>query len=111
MAPYRCHYGAVEKRKPHHELRAFKALFSKADALVVTRTALADALALGYTRAKIVDVIQATEPEHFYKSMTSLTDHTCWQDVYHVPSEGIVLYVKFTDDRITVFRLLSFKRK
>jgi len=69
----------VEKRKPHHELRAFKALFSKADALVVTITALAD--------------------------------HTCWQDVYHVPSEGIVLYVKFTDDRITVFRLLSFKRK
>ena len=51
------------------------------------------------------------EPKHFYKSMTALSDHTAWQDVYHVPHNGRVLYVKFTGDRVTDFRLLSFKEK
>ncbi len=101
----------VEKRKPHHDLTAFKAHFFTADALAVTKTALADAQALGFTRRKMVEAIQAIRPGHFYKSMTALADHTCWQDVYHVPFEGLVLYVKFTNDRLTVFRLLSFKEK
>lgn len=33
------------------------------------------------------------------------------QDVYHVPSRAGLLYVKFTDDGIAEFMLLSFKRK
>ena len=101
----------MEKRKPHHDLRAFKALFSNVTALAVTTTAMKDAHALGYTRQRMVEAIQAMEPSHFYKSMTALADHTCWQDVHHVPYEGTLLYVKFTDDRITVFRLLSFKKR
>ena len=50
-------------------------------------------------------------PGQFYKSMTSLADHTQWQDVYHVPWRELLLYVKFTDDRVTEFLLLSFKEK
>jgi motility quorum-sensing regulator/GCU-specific mRNA interferase toxin len=30
--------------------------------------------------------------------MTSFADHTVWQDVYYVPHEEAVLYVKFTVD-------------
>lgn len=30
--------------------------------------------------------------------MMSRADHTIWQDVYHVPWERTVLYVKFTID-------------
>ena len=30
--------------------------------------------------------------------MTSFEDHRSWQDVYHVPSEVGLLYVKFTAD-------------
>lgn len=30
--------------------------------------------------------------------MTSFADHTIWQDVYHVPYDDTVLYVKFTVD-------------
>ena len=48
---------------------------------------------------------------HFYKSMTSYGDHRVWQDVYHVPSEAGMLYVKFTADVVTEFLLLSFKEK
>ncbi len=30
--------------------------------------------------------------------MTSFSGHAVWQDVYHVPYDDIVLYVKFTVD-------------
>ena len=47
----------------------------------------------------------------FYKSMTALMDHRTWQDVYHVPADGLVLYVKFQADVVTEFRLMSFKER
>ena len=43
--------------------------------------------------------------------MTSYANHRLWQDVYHVPSEAGVLYVKSTADVVTQFLLLSFKEK
>ncbi len=49
--------------------------------------------------------------EHFYKSMPSLGNSTVWQDVYHVPYAGLVIYIKFRADVITEFQLLSFKEK
>ena len=101
----------MEKRRPHHDLVAFKAAFSTSQALAVTATALKDALALGYLRQGMVEVFQSMEPRHFYKSMTALSDHTTWHDVYHVRHGGRALYVKFTDDRVTTFRLLAFKER
>ncbi|WP_462393100.1 type II toxin-antitoxin system MqsR family toxin [Mitsuokella multacida] len=38
-------------------------------------------------------------------------NHRLWQDVYHVPYQGMLLYVKFTKGTITDFALLSFKEK
>jgi motility quorum-sensing regulator/GCU-specific mRNA interferase toxin len=43
--------------------------------------------------------------------MTANADYKVWQDVYHVPSEAGLLYVKFTADAVTEFLLLSFKEK
>ena len=64
----------------------------------MTRSARDSAFALGFTLQDVVDVIQSLAAAHFYKSMTSLASARVWQDVYHVPTEGIVLYVKFTVD-------------
>ncbi len=47
----------------------------------------------------------------FFKSMTSFADHRVWQDVYHVPFESMVLYVKFQKDVVTEFAVMSFKEK
>ena len=55
--------------------------------------------------------LQTMQRTHFYKSMTAYADHRVWQDVYHVPSQAGVLYVKFTADAVTEFLLLSFKEK
>jgi motility quorum-sensing regulator/GCU-specific mRNA interferase toxin len=101
----------MEKRKPTHDLQAFKVAFASVERLSATGVALRDALGIGFGKSEIVATIQTMQRSHFYKSMTSYADHGAWQDVYHAPSSAGVLYVKFTDDTITDFLLLSFKEK
>ena len=43
--------------------------------------------------------------------MTSYADHRVWQDVYHVPTAVGMLYIKFRNDAVTRFTVLSFKEK
>jgi len=59
----------------------------------------------------MTNIIQEMKRSHFYKSMTSFGNHREWQDVYHVPYGGQVIYIKFVSDVISEFRLLSFKEK
>jgi len=47
----------------------------------------------------------------FYKSMTTFADHRVWQDVYHVPSGELTLYIKFQADVVTEVSVVSFKEK
>jgi len=101
----------AEKRKPTYDLDAFKAAFSTVERLSVTGTALKTAASLGFNGADIVSIIQTMQRRQFYKSMTAYSDHRVWQDVYHVPSEVGLLYVKFTADVVAEFLLLSFKEK
>ncbi len=102
--------GALEKKKPHYDLGTIKATFCVVRALRITKTALTCSEGLGLTLEDIVDIIQAITREQFYKSMTSLASSAIWQDVYHVPHAGIVLYVKFTTD-IEGYLVISFKEK
>ncbi len=101
----------TEKRRPTYDLAAFKAAFDAIGKLNVTGAALRGAAALGFGRAEIVATIQTMKREHFYKSMTAYADHHLWQDVYHVPSDIGMIYVKFTADVVSEFLLLSFKEK
>jgi motility quorum-sensing regulator/GCU-specific mRNA interferase toxin len=101
----------MEKRKPTYDLEAFKAASLRPDGLNITGVAVRSAAALGFGRAEITAAIQTMERAHFYKSMTSYSDHRVWQDVYHVPSAVGVLYVKFMADLVAEFLLLSFKEK
>lgn len=77
----------------------------------MTTSALRDALALGFDRAGVAEVVTAMERRMFYKSMTTFADHRVWQDVYHVPARGLVIYVKFQADVVTQFTVMSFKEK
>lgn len=101
----------MEKRRPHYDLVTIKATFSTIDGLRLTVSSLTFAtLDLGLSEAGIVALIQGIERTHFYKSMTSIRDHRIWQDVYHLPFESRVLYVKFTTDE-TGYLLISLKDK
>jgi motility quorum-sensing regulator / GCU-specific mRNA interferase toxin len=100
----------VEKRTPHYALDSIKATFTTSASLRMTRTAQNTAFCLGILLADVVNIIQAMTREQFYKSMTSLADHRIWQDVYQVPFESLVLYVKFTTDA-QGYLVISFKEK
>ena len=84
---------------------------STVDRLSMTRTAQMSAFELGCGRAEVVAALQSLERKHFYKSMTANWNNSQWQDVYHLPWNGMTLYVKFTDSAVTSFQLLSFKEK
>lgn len=100
----------MEQLKPTYDLESIKSEFCAVARLRMTRTARNDALALGFLMQDVITVIQSMTRQQFYKSMTSQADHKVWQDVYHVPASGIVLYVKFTMD-VEGKLLISFKRK
>ena len=100
----------MEKRKPTYDLDGIRA-WAASPKFRVTGSALTTALELGFGSEEMAAVIQKIRREHFDKSMTSYNDHREWQDVYHVPSEAGVLYVKFRSDTVTEFLLLSFKEK
>jgi motility quorum-sensing regulator/GCU-specific mRNA interferase toxin len=101
----------MEKARPTYDLDAIKAAIGSADTLAITRSALSDALSLGFNRTAIATAIQGIQRRMFYKSMTTFADHRTWQDVYHVPADGLVLYVKFQADVVTEFRVMSFKER
>ena len=101
----------MEKRKPSHDLAAFQATVSAPDGLSITATATRSAFALGFDRRAIVGALRMLTRKHFYKSMTAYANPRSWQDVYHLPYADIVLYIKFTDDAVTEFTVLSFKEK
>lgn len=100
----------IEKRKPTYDLEGFRQEFCSARALRMTRTAQNATLLLGLTREDVVQVVQSMKRDHFYKSMTSFEDHRVWQDVYHVPWDELVLYVKLTVDELGRL-ILSMKEK
>lgn len=100
----------MEKLKPTYDLTSIKAEFATVDGLRMTVSARNGAFGLGLTLAGVVALIQGISRRHFYKSMTSFADHTVWQDVYHVPYDDTVLYVKFTVD-VEGHIVISLKEK
>lgn len=104
-------FESMEKRRPSFALEAFKAICGDPYRLAITTTAILSAAEAGFDRARISALVRSMRTAHFYKSMTSYRDHRHWQDVYHVPWEGMIVYVKFTDDAVTEFTVLSFKEQ
>jgi motility quorum-sensing regulator/GCU-specific mRNA interferase toxin len=81
----------IEKKIAHYLLADVKALV-KHNRVSATKRALAGAAALGFDFAAIKEIVNNLETEDLYKSMTSQSDHTVWQDVYHIPSQAGDIY-------------------
>lgn len=102
----------LEKRKATHDLERFKRVAGDPKRLRMTFVAQKSAFGLGFEEPEVAALIRSMTGRMFYKSMTSLNDHRQWQDVYHVPAgEGLTVYLKFTDDIVTEFVILSFKER
>ena len=96
----------MEKFTPTYNLEEFK----KSD-FDITFTARKTARDLGFDEKNVHEIVSTMDQKQFYKSMTSYANHKIWQDVYHVPCGNLILYVKFTQNVISEFTLLSFKEK
>lgn len=96
----------MEKFNPSYSLTEFK----QSD-FMITATVKKTAADLGFDINGIHKIVATMELKHFYKSMTSYANHKIWQDVYHVPYDDLIIYVKFTQNVISEFTLLSFKEK
>jgi motility quorum-sensing regulator/GCU-specific mRNA interferase toxin len=99
------------KRKPHHDLAAIQAKFVDVNTLAITAKAARDAQGLGYSLEDVVDVVQALEPGDFVKSETAHNppNSRVWHDTYHVPFDGLFLYLKFAGETLIDIVLTSFK--
>jgi motility quorum-sensing regulator/GCU-specific mRNA interferase toxin len=96
----------MEKRTPHCKLTMVKALV-EAGKVRTTHAARAGANELGLELSEMLAVIMVLTSADFYKSMTTHTDHTVWQDVYRPSTQAGDVYLKLTviDDVLIV----SFK--
>ena len=73
----------------------------------MTVSAVAGAQELGFDRTGVVQVVMALTPADFYKSMTTYSDHTIWQDVYRPMTVAGRVYLKLTVIDLVV--IVSFK--
>ena len=96
----------MEKSTPHCKLSVVKELVH-AGKVRTTKSALVGAENLGFDFDGVIGVLMALTMKDFYKSMTTHTDHTIWQDVYHPSTKAGEVYLKLTviDDVLIV----SFK--
>lgn len=101
----------MEKRRPTYDIEAIKRAIGRSATLSIKVSAFLDATALGYDRHDVAEVIRSVTRTMFYKSMTTFGDNRLWQDVYHVPSRGLVIYLKFQADTVAEFTVMSFKEK
>lgn len=65
---------------------------------------------MGLSRLEAIGVVLALASTRFYKSMTTHSDNTVWQDVYHAPCpNGKIAYIKLTLQAGAV--VIQFKEK
>lgn len=98
----------MEKRRPHYRLDLIRAAVGQHRELAFTASARTGVLEMGLSLDQALLVIAGLESRAFFKSMTTLADHTLWQDVYHAPTPVGTAYVKFTLRDGSV--VISFKR-
>ena len=96
----------MEKRTPHCKLTVIK-VFVSTGKVRATYSAMQGAAQLGLGFSDMLEVVATLTAADFYKSMTTLADHTVWQDVYRPSTQAGDVYLKLTiiDDVLIV----SFK--
>lgn len=97
----------MEKGTAHCKLVKVHALV-RAGRVRSTKAAYIGAAMLGIdTLAEMCEIVLGLTPSDFYKSMTTHSDHTVWQDVYRAVTHRGDVYLKLTV--IEDLLIVSFK--
>ena len=100
----------MEKLKAHYPLQEMQAIVARDGGRAFTFTAQRGAENMGLSRVEAIDVVLALTSTSLYKSMTTHSDNTVWQDVYHAPCpNGKIAYIKLTVQAGAV--VIQFKEK
>jgi motility quorum-sensing regulator/GCU-specific mRNA interferase toxin len=85
----------MEKRTSHYKLSKVKSLIQSGQYIITGTARKAAAFDFAFSEEQIISAVLSLDMISFYKSMTSHTDHTLWQDVYKsVLEKGIRAYIK-----------------
>lgn len=100
----------MEKFKAHYPLQDVQAMVLRDGSRSFTFTAQRGAESMGLSRAEALGVVLSLTSNMIYKSMTTHSDNTVWQDVYHAPCpNGKIAYIKLTMQAGAV--VIQFKEK
>jgi len=101
----------MEKKTPHYDLAAIKVDATRLGAAAFTKSAREGAWKMGITLMDMLFIINSLERRMLYKSMTTHADHRIWQDVYHYPLLGRLIYIKVSYRPSGGPPVISFKEK
>ena len=99
----------MEKYTPHYDLAVIKADVRRLGEKAFTSTARNTGRKLGLDIHEMQDVIFQLQTGMLRKSMTTYADHRIWQDVYHISSRGMEIYIKVTYRSGGIPPVISFK--
>lgn len=86
----------MEKYTPLYDLAVIKADVRRLGAKAFTRAAKEAGKQLDLDISEMQAVVFKLQNRMLYKSMTTYADHRVWQDVYHIHSHGLEIYIKVT---------------
>ncbi|KJZ40504.1 motility quorum-sensing regulator MqsR [Pseudomonas sp. Root329] len=101
----------MEKNTPHYNLAVIKADVMRLGDRAFTHIARRTGFALGLDITEMQEIILKLQRNMLYKSMTTYEDHRIWQDVYHVTSHDLEIYIKVTYCSGSEPPVISFKEK
>jgi len=101
----------MEKNTPHYDLVVIKEDVMRLGTRAFTRTAQGNGFALGLDLIGMQEVILKLQRNMLYKSMTTYDDHRVWQDVYHINSHDLEIYIKVSYRPGGRPPVISFKEK
>lgn len=101
----------MEKNTPLYDLAVIKADVRRLRGKAFTSSAKNGGRVLGLNLVEMQEVIFELQGKMLYKSMTTYDDHRVWQDVYHINSYGLEIYIKVTYRPGGGPPVISFKEK
>ncbi len=101
----------MEKNTPHYDLSVVKTEVLRLGAKAFTGAAREGGRRLDLSLSQMQRIVCALERRMLHKSMTTYADHRIWQDVYHVKTYGLEIYIKVTYRPGGGPPIISFKEK
>ena len=102
----------MEKNTPHYDLAVIKAEVRRLGRRAFTRRAQNAGLSISALASdEMQEIVFELQNRMLYKSMTTYDDHRVWQDVYHIHSQDLEIYIKVTYRPGGGPPVISFKEK